>query len=131
MPYWWTVSERFKGGVKGTITYVCRDVELQVLVQIRDRLDLILLQVEACDIQVLLQAVLGVALGDDGQATLCRPAQENLSPCVSCRTSPHVRIAQLTCAGVLPCASAILVMTGWSNSRGVSAATFMSHSMKD
>ena len=35
-----------------------------------------------------------------------------------------------TCAGVLPCASEIFLMTGWSNRRGVSAAIFMSHSMK-
>ena len=35
-----------------------------------------------------------------------------------------------TCAGVLPCASEIFLMTGWSNRRGVSAAIFISHSMK-
>lgn len=63
---------------KCRVTYVCGDVELQVLVQIRDRRDLIVLQVKACDVQVLLQAVLRVALGDDGETALCRPTKENL-----------------------------------------------------
>jgi hypothetical protein len=60
------------------VTYVGRSVELEVLVQLRDLLDLIVLQVEASDIQVLRQAVRRVRLRNDGDTTLCAPPEQNL-----------------------------------------------------
>jgi hypothetical protein len=60
------------------VTYVCGGVELEVLVKVRDLLDLLLLQVEAGDVQVLLQTVLRVALGDDSETTLSGPSEQYL-----------------------------------------------------
>ena len=64
-------------------TYVGGSVELEVLVKARDLLDLRVLEVEAGHVQVLLEATLGVALGDDRQATLCGPSQQNLCGCLA------------------------------------------------
>jgi hypothetical protein len=59
-------------------TYVGRVVEAQPLVQAADLLNLILLQVEAADVQVLRKTALVVALGDNSNAALSGPAQQDL-----------------------------------------------------
>jgi hypothetical protein len=68
-------------------TYVGRSVELEVLVQVRDLSNLRVLESEADDVQVLLQTVLRVALGDDGDTALCRPSQKDLCGCLAVRLS--------------------------------------------
>lgn len=53
-------------------------VEPQVLVDGRDALNLVVGQVEAVDLEVLLETVLAVGLGNDGNAALGGPAEQNL-----------------------------------------------------
>ena len=60
------------------ITHVRRVVEPQVAVKSGDGLDLVGAEVEAADVKVLRKTVLVVALGDDGNATLGGPSEENL-----------------------------------------------------
>jgi len=64
-------------------TYVGRVVEPQALVQSADLLNLILLEVEAADIEVLCKTRLVVALGNDSNAALGRPAKEDLRRALS------------------------------------------------
>jgi hypothetical protein len=64
-------------------TYVGWGIELQVLVEVRDLSNLRLAHVKASDVQVLLQTVLRVALGDNGQTALCRPPQQDLCGCLA------------------------------------------------
>lgn len=66
-------------------THVDWRVELQILVQCRDLINLLLLQVKAAHIQVRLQSSLGGALGDDRNAALRVPAQQHLGRCLAMR----------------------------------------------
>ena len=59
-------------------TYVGRVVESQALVKCADLLNLILLEVEAAHVEVLCKTRLVVALGDDSNAALGRPTEQNL-----------------------------------------------------
>ncbi|TKW52727.1 hypothetical protein CTA1_11257 [Colletotrichum tanaceti] len=64
---------------QGTLGQVeARVVEAQAAVEVRDGLELVGRQVEAVDLEVLPEAVLAVALGDDGDAALRRPAEQDL-----------------------------------------------------
>lgn len=59
-------------------TYGERVVEPQTLVEIRDGLDLAVREVEAADVKVLCEPGLVVRLGDDGDAPLGSPTEQDL-----------------------------------------------------
>jgi len=59
-------------------TVVDGRVELEVLVKSRDLLNLGLLHIPASDLEVLLETVLVVGLGDDSNSTLSGPSEEDL-----------------------------------------------------
>ena len=58
---------------------VDRVVEAEASVKTADGLNLILLEVEATDIKVLSETILVVGLGNDGNAALGGPSQEDLT----------------------------------------------------
>lgn len=58
---------------------VCGVIESEVSVKSADRLQLLLCKVELSNVQVLLQTLLVVALGDDSNSSLGAPSQEDLS----------------------------------------------------
>lgn len=70
-------SKRRNGRMVGT--YVCGVIESEVSVKSADRLQLLLCKVELSNVQVLLQTLLVVALGDDSNSSLGAPSQEDLS----------------------------------------------------
>ncbi len=53
-------------------------IESQLSVQRRDGIQLLLIQIEICNLEILLQPLVIVALGNDGQSSLRCPSQQDL-----------------------------------------------------